>query len=116
MDFATKLAQTRAYTTENQNGVDAQEVYDEAILQAIEKTNPASNSQIVQASNYSVGTYYLDEFYYSISITFSNDFAGTFQGANINPNTIINLTAKTTLDIMTLVVTAGSVLVIIIFN
>ena len=32
MNFATKLAQTRTYTQDNQLGVDSQEVYNEGIL------------------------------------------------------------------------------------
>jgi hypothetical protein len=36
MDFETKLAQTRLYATENQLGVDSQEVYNEGILQKLE--------------------------------------------------------------------------------
>lgn len=36
MDFQTKLAQTRVYSTTNQLGVDSQEVYNEGILQALD--------------------------------------------------------------------------------
>jgi hypothetical protein len=36
MDFSTKLAQTRLYATDNQLGVDSQEVYNEGILQSLD--------------------------------------------------------------------------------
>ena len=116
MDFATKLAQTRAYTTENQNGVDAQEVYDEAILQAIELTNPINPFQVVECENRNAGVFIYDEIYSSISFSFSSDFTGTFQNTTIQPNTIINLTAKTFFASINLEVITGSVFVIFIRN
>jgi len=119
MDFATKLAQTRAYTTENQNGVDAQEVYDEAILQAIELTNPGSNTpQVVESGIITAGSGVITGgTYYSISFTFSSDFTGIWQSnSQIAGNTVINLTAKTTLGDINYTVTTGSILIVAIAN
>jgi hypothetical protein len=116
MDFATKLAQTREYTVTNQLGVDSQEVYNEAILQAVETTNPTSNTQGVVTNvlteSFSTGA----SVFYSISFIFSSDFSGTMQGNTIEANTIINLTAKTTLGAIAVVVTTGSVTLVGIYN
>lgn len=116
MDFSTKLAQTRTYTTENQLGVDSQEVYNEAILQAVELTNPTmSNPQNIEVYNLGPDTYNFSG-YYSISLTFSSDFTGTLQGASIEPNTIINLSAKTQLSAIDFTVITGTILFVAILN
>jgi hypothetical protein len=116
MDFSTKLAQTREYATLNQLGVDSQEVYNEGILQAIEKTNPTTLFQDVETfiitNNYTIGAGY----YYSYSLSFSSDFSGTMQGTTIQPNTIINLSAKTVLNAVNIDVITGSVLFVAIVN
>jgi hypothetical protein len=116
MDFSTKLAQTRTYTQDNQLGVDSQEVYNEAILQAVETTNPTSNTQEVITNVLTESFATMASVFYSVSFIFSSDFSGTMQENTIEPNTIINLTAKTTLDSIGIVITTGSVTIVGIYN
>jgi hypothetical protein len=98
MNFATKLAQTRVYTTTNQGGVDSQEVYNEGILQALDEINAdipslfsenLAQAQIVTTSGTITGAAF-----FSISLITSNDFVGTILGVTIAANTTINLTAE----------------------
>jgi hypothetical protein len=116
MNFATKLAQTRTYTTTNQNGVDSQEVYNEAILQAVETTNPTSNPQEVFTFRYDSNVTFDAGAFYSMSLSFSSDFMGNLQGVAIEPNTIINLSAKGTLKSINVEVLTGSFLWVAISN
>jgi hypothetical protein len=112
MDFSTKLAQTRAYTTTNQNGVDSQEVYNEAILQAVELTNPTNNPQVFESFYINGASIIQAGIYSSLSFFFSSDYIGTFQGNGfIEGNTIINLSAKTSLDTINIEVISGKILV-----
>ena len=46
MNFSTKLAQTRLYATDNQLGVDSQEVYNEGILQSLDSLDEKLNTLI----------------------------------------------------------------------
>jgi hypothetical protein len=115
MDFSTKLAQTRVYTTTNQNGVDSQEVYNEAILQALDGISPTGantnsvTAQVVTGSGNTVGGI--------LSASFITDasFVGTIAGATISASTTINITAENgaTLQPIAYTVTAGSMIVLI---
>jgi len=115
MDFETKLAQTRDYTTTNQLGVDSQEVYNEGILQALDGISPTGNRVNgvfgdIYSSSDSIGAGYV-----SISFITSADFDGTIFSVAILPNTTINVTAETgaTLDEISFTITTGTITAII---
>jgi len=114
MDFSTKLAITRAYTVGNQNGVDAQEVYDEAILQALQGISPTGANTNTASSIVAVATGSVIAGYVSVSFVTSSTFSGTILGSTIGANTTINITAETgaTLTAMNYTITTGSITII----
>lgn len=115
LTFDQKLSQTRTYTQTNQLGVDSQEVYNEAILQALNSISPIgtyTNGLTITVANTS-GTTVAN----NVSVSFITDstFVGTIQGASIPANTTVNITAEAgaTLQAIAYTVTAGSVTILV---
>lgn len=114
LTFAEKLAQTRTYTQTNQTGVDSQEVYNEAILDSINKISPnGTNTNTAQAS-VAITTGTVSSGFVSVSLTTSSTFSGTILGAAVDPNTSINLNAEIGARLLPVAYTiiTGSILIV----
>lgn len=113
MDFSTKLAQTREFTTTNQIGVDSQEVYNEGILQALDVLAPLSFFNEVEAEIVTT-TGFVSNDYFSASFITSGDFIGTIFGVTIAANTTINVTAENSANLTSLnyTISVGSITII----
>jgi hypothetical protein len=114
MNFATKLAQTRVYTTTNQGGVDSQEVYNEAILQSLDAISPTGGNTNTAEANVVVGSGSVAAGFVSVSFVTDAAFVGTILGATIAANTTINITAETgaLLTGLLYTITAGSMTIL----
>jgi hypothetical protein len=115
LTFDQKLSQTRAYTTLNQLGVDSQEVYNEAILQALDSISPIgtyTNGLTITVATTS-GTTIANNV--SVAFITSSTFVGTIQGAVIGASTTINISAETgaTLQAIPYTITAGSITILV---
>ena len=114
MNFATKLAQTRTYTQTNQNGVDSQEVYNEAILTALDGISPtglATNSvtaEVVTTNGSTISGL--------VGVSFITDstFVGQIAGATIAASTTVNITPEVgkTLQAIAYTITTGNLTII----
>ena len=114
MNFATKLAQTRVYTTTNQGGVDSQEVYNEAILQSLDAISPTgggTNSVAAETTGVSGST-----ISGLVGVSFITDatFTGSIAGAAVAANTTVNITPEigSTLSAIAYIVTTGNITII----
>jgi hypothetical protein len=114
MNFATKLAQTRNYTQTNQNGVDSQEVYNEALLDSINKISPNGLNTNTATAEVAVAPGSVPLGFVGVSFSTDATFVGTILGATIAANTTVNINAEigATLTEINYTVTAGSVLII----
>jgi hypothetical protein len=114
MNFSTKLAQTRVYTTTNQNGVDSQEVYNEGILQALDAISPTgAGTNSVTAETTAVSGSTISGL---VGVSFITDatFTGQIAGAAVAANTTVNISPEVgaTLSAIAYIVTTGSVTII----
>lgn len=114
LTFAEKLSQTRTYTQTNQTGVDSQEVYNEAILDSINKISPnGTNTNTAQATT-AITTGTVNSGFVSVSFVTSSDFVGTILGATVAANTSVNISAEVGARLLPLnyTITTGSILII----
>ena len=114
LDFATKLAQTRNYTQTNQTGVDSQEVYNEALLDSINKISPnGTNTNTAQATT-AIATGSVSSGFVAVSFITSSDFVGDILGATVAANTSINISAEVGARLLPInyTITTGSILII----
>lgn len=114
LTFAQKLAQTRTFTQTNQLGVDSQEVYNEAILDSINKISPNGLGTNTPQATTAVTTGSVASGKVAVSLTTSSDFIGTILGATVTANTSINLSAEigSTLLSIAYTITTGSILIV----
>ena len=114
LTFSQKLAQTRTYTQTNQNGVDSQEVYNEAILTALDGISPtglSTNSvtaEVVTTNGSTISGL--------VGVSFITDatFVGQIAGATVSANTTVNITPEVgkTLQSIAYTITGGSMTII----
>jgi predicted phage tail protein len=114
MNFATKLAQTRVYTTTNQGGVDSQEVYNEAILQSLDAISPTgAGTNSVAAETTAVSGSTISGL---VGVSFITDatFTGSIAGAAVAANTTVNITPEvgSTLSAIAYIITTGNITII----
>jgi len=114
LTFNQKLAQTRTYTQTNQLGVDSQEVYNEAILQALDLIGPGGTGLNTPTAEVVTGTGIVPEGFVAVSLFTSTDFVGTILGASVPASTTVNINAEVgaTLTQVPYVVSAGNILVV----
>lgn len=114
MNFATKLSQTRTYTTTNQNGVDSQEVYNEAILQSLDAISPTGAGTNTAAASVAVASGSVAAGFISVSFITDATFSGTILGATIAASTTINISAESgaTLTELLYTIAAGSITIL----
>lgn len=116
MNFQSKAVSVRASVTNTENSVNNTDVYNELLLQEIESSAPASAVQNVETQVYTVGAASIPAGLYSLSLILSSAFTGTVQGVSFDAGTIINLTAKSTLGVVNLNVTAGTITAVKLLN
>jgi len=114
MNFAQKLSQTRAFTTTNQQGVDSQEVYNEGILQSLDKISPSGANTNTAAASVAVASGSVPLGFVSVSFITSATFTGTILGATIGANITINISAENgaTLNELLYTISAGSITIL----
>ncbi len=114
MNFATKLAQTRVYTTTNQGGVDSQEVYNEAILQSLDAISPTGAGTNTAAASIAVASGSVPLGFVSVSFITDAAFSGTILGVTIAASTTVNISAESgaTLNELLYTIAAGTITIL----
>jgi hypothetical protein len=113
LSFDQKLSQTRTYTQDNQLGVDSQEVYNEALLQAIENNGTSGTSLNNATAEVATVSGATAPNFVSVSFLTSSTFSGTILGAAVPANTSININAENgaLLQPIDYTIAAGSILI-----
>lgn len=114
LTFAQKLSQTRAYTQTNQLGVDSQEVYNEAILTALDGISPTGLGTNSVTAEVVTITGSVISGLVGVSFITDSTFVGQIAGATIGANTSINITPEVgkTLQTIAYTITTGSLTII----
>lgn len=115
LTFAQKLAQTRDYAQNNQTGVDSQEVYNEALLDSINKISPNGANTNSATATVATTSGSIISGYVGVSFTTSSDFIGNILGAAIAANTTVNINAELGAKLQTINydITFGSITIIL---